>query len=99
METENIENKPICNCDDEFITSPCPIHYKPTNASYGSNNTIVTDAHMVSTQMQPFWGYKFVCPNCGLDSILNYFNFCPNCGNKFIIQSKTLTTLLKQINK
>jgi len=92
------ESKPICNCNDEFITQVCPIHFKSNNSNnYGSNDIVLTDAHMTSTTLSPFWGYKFICPNCTLDSILNYFNYCPNCGNKITIQSKTLTALLKQV--
>lgn len=101
-EPEIKTNEPRCTCNDEWPINPCPVCCEKeinTNENYGENNSTITDTNLVSKNRESFWGYKFICPKCNLDSIMHYFNYCPNCGSKIFVQSITVRNIIQKINQ
>lgn len=96
-----------CTCNesmqpDAYILTPCPVHGMPAPASnknnYGSQHEVVTDAHLMSKDIEYMSGYKFKCPGCGMDSLMHYMKGCPNCLTPVIIQSDFVREIVRQMN-
>jgi len=87
-----------CTCNDEFITTPCPIHSEE-KLGYGNKDIIISDEHLKINRLDTFVGYKFFCPVCGMDSIMEFFNYCPNCGSHVIVRSKIVTEAIRKSQK
>lgn len=98
------ETKEQCTCNDEFQTvhTVCPIHPPVESRKYhddgfaGGNGVVVTDKDIVSTtQQHVMFGFKFYCPSCGIDAILDSFKYCAYCGTSVVLQSHVVTNHVK----
>jgi len=111
METEinqtNME-APVCNCNDEFITEPCPVHAMmpdPEMSLYSKDAVVITDADAdpaIYGDYATLEGYRFICPKCKVPSIMHnpeLAEMCIKCGMKVIIRSKRVTDHLRRMMK
>lgn len=87
----------VCNCDDEFKTGACPIHYDQDAADKYNNRVIITDDNMVPEEIRQWAGYAYICPECGESSILDMMKYCGNCGIEVHIRSKKLTSFINKL--
>lgn len=85
-----------CNCNDEFKTEPCPVHYN-TKDKYDKKTVLVTDAHMVPEEIRQWVGYTYVCPKCKEAAILDVMKYCGNCGVEIVLQSRKLTAFIEKL--
>ena len=97
-----------CNCKEEFVTVPCPIHsvmYKTERApgDFGEDITLITDANLHLEQPYGrYEGHIFICPKCKLPAIMvnqNMGEYCVKCGAKVRVQSKVVTEHIRSLNK
>lgn len=115
VESEDTEKKaikdPLCNCDDEFKTTPCPVHFStpkdPTN-NFGEDANTITDVFLVPERMRTWEGFVFRCPSCNKDSIMVNSDMaiggkgiCSNgqCGKRALIRSKIVTDFVNSLGK
>lgn len=99
-------NNQNCTCDealqpDAWPTGLCPVHGLTSNREnkeYGGEHVVVTDAHRISKDFLFMSGWKFRCPNCGVDSILHFMRCCPNCTVHIIMQSEFVRDMIRQAN-
>jgi predicted RNA-binding Zn-ribbon protein involved in translation (DUF1610 family) len=84
----------VCNCNDEFKTTVCPVHSTVPTQEAGM---IVMDEHMVEEEVRPLIGYCFNCPNCKEPSILDMMKYCPACGKRIILRSHKVTAFINQV--
>ena len=94
-----------CTCDEEFVTTPCPVHQPEPEAvetRYGEDVMIITDAHLyVKEPYGSYEGFKFVCPDCKVPSIMvnpDMARVCTRCGKKVLVKSKTVTDFVRKLN-
>jgi hypothetical protein len=85
--------EPICNCNDEFRTEPCPVHHKDIKID---KDIILTDNELIPEQYGRWEGLIFMCPQCGKPAVMDFSKFCANCGVKVRIHSKILTDVVKK---
>lgn len=92
-----------CNCNDEFITIPCPIHgeSKENFRTGGKREVqIITDADLF--EYGTYTGFKFVCRFCNVPSVMvnEYMGkYCCSCGRECEIRSKTVTDFIRSKTK
>lgn len=90
------DNSKKCNCNDQFKTQPCPVHF---NQKKELNCVIVTDSDMVQEEIRQWVGYTYICPKCKEASILDFMKFCGNCGVEISLQSVKLTNFINELSK
>lgn len=89
-----------CNCNDEFVTGPCPIHAPDQGMAFGKEMVVVNDQYISSPQMVVWTGFTFVCPACQQPAIMvnkDLGKFCAYCGQPVVVQSKTVTDYVRRI--
>ena len=100
-----------CNGGNEFRTSPCPIHdIKIVNEEnvnkFGDVLTTITDEDLTPRRVTQWVGFEFICPNCGINSILvNSYTapdqvvLCvnPECGKKAFVQSSIVNKKVEEV--
>ena len=104
-EEESTSLKPTgtedCTCKDEFATTVCPVHHREVSTVEEETLTI-TDEQLVSNEMGTWRGYIFMCPSCSKPGIMAnpaLGNRCACCGIKILIKSKTVTGVIRKIEK
>ena len=94
-----------CNCKDEFITTPCPLHgpVRDKPPEFVEEEILITDVDL--NMEQPwgrYYGHIFTCPKCKYPAIMvneNMGKFCVQCGVKVRVQSKVVTEHIRSLNK
>lgn len=87
-----------CNCDDEFKTETCPIHFKISD-KFNNDVVIVTDDSLVPEEIRQWSGYAYECPKCGQASILDIMKYCGNCGVGVVLKSAKLTSFINKLTE
>ncbi len=105
VETEetNINSiDPLCNCNDEYRTKPCPVHFADKiQDNFGEDTLVITDLYIVSDQYRSWSGFVFLCPSCKKEAIMvneDMAKMCCNCGKKVIIRSKIVTDFINKLS-
>lgn len=86
-----------CNCNDEFRTETCPVHYQQNVDKFNKEVVTVGDDVMVPEEIRQWAGYAFICPRCGEASILDMMKYCGNCGVGIVIKSAKLTAFINEL--
>lgn len=103
----DIEEKEIpdgCTCHEEFVTKPCPVHYKNDKKEVFGQETpmIITDEHLCKEDPYGFYeGFKFLCPDCQTPSImvnLDMGDVCCRCGKKVLVRSSVVTEYIRKLS-
>lgn len=89
-----------CNCEDEFISEPCPVHSALKNAKeqFGQSQIIITDEYLVSDKQGTWQGFLFLCPVCQQPAIMknpSMGKFCCNCGQPVVVESAHITKYIR----
>lgn len=87
-----------CNCNDEYITQPCPVHGGRLLEEPATGNIYtmtLSDDDLAHAEASHWLGHTFICKSCGRE-IMYDMHFCPNCGNKVEVLSRTVTDLLRR---
>jgi ribosomal protein L37E len=88
-----------CNCNDEFRTEPCPVHYQEKIDKFNKEVVTVSDSVMVPEEVRQWAGFAFICPRCGEAAILDIMKYCGNCGVGVVIKSAKLTAFIKKLEE
>lgn len=88
-----------CNCNDEFKTETCPIHYNNDVDKFNKEVVVISDDNMVEEQIRQWAGYAYYCPRCGEASILDIMKYCGNCGVGIVLQSAKLTAFINELTE
>lgn len=91
-----------CNCEDEYRTTPCPLHQKHVTAGtdgFGNGRIVITDDLYTGRGLVSWMGHTFYCPSCGEDAIMVRHNFCANCGLAIVIHSKVVTDHINKLGR
>lgn len=92
---DEIPGDPRCNCNDPYITKPCPIHGK--KSMFNGDKLQITDEHWKG--YGTYAGYIFECPECKTPSIMvneDMGNRCCVCGKEVEIRSTLLTNAIRR---
>lgn len=92
-----------CNCDEPYVTSPCPVHgggetSMSSNPLFGSNVALVTDVNLTPDIWGKFEGFVFTCPICSVPAVMvnnDMSKFCCNCGSMVEVKSKIVTDFVR----
>jgi hypothetical protein len=85
----------VCNCEDVYRTTLCPIHDVDKAIAY---NNIITDEDLVEGEIRKWTGMCFKCKKCGQESVMDFSKFCGNCGAEVRIQSVKLTAVMNEMS-
>ena len=88
---EKRESELVCNCEDEYRTSLCPVHDKDRSISHA---VIITDEMLHKDELRQWIGLTYQCPKCKKYSIMDFMNYCGNCGAEVKLHSRRLTNLI-----
>jgi hypothetical protein len=94
-----------CTCNEEYVTAPCPVCFGETDEFESpfedEDELIITDANLTEEIWGMYEGFKFTCPECKVPSIMVNAvmgKFCVACGKRVLVQSKTVTDYVKNLN-
>ena len=88
-----------CNCNEENIIVPCPVHSKTGDNGFGEKIVVISDENLWSPDPQRWIGHVFTCPSCGEVAVLHDANFCKNCGVKVKVSSSIVTKHIRNMYK
>lgn len=93
------EQEQVCNCNDEFVNEPCPVHFPKSQERFADEEIIITDKLLVSQKPTNVVDHRFLCPVCNQATLVRLSRYCQFCGVKVKIQSAVVSKYIRDFHQ